>query len=185
MTASIDPTHESSRAVPSETSAKLDTNVRAEGGCAVLAVRGEVDAATGDRFRSALLEAQRSSHVVVDLSAVTFMDSVGVNALVGAYHRMPAGGELRVVGLRPNIRRVFEITGLLALFGVDASDDYARLDRLLTGHLGEDQGEGVEDQDHLRSIQLLANTGLTGLDVRARCAGRQAPRWSVSSRTAG
>ena len=123
MTASINPTHESPEAMSSETSAELDTDVRAEGGRAVLAVGGEVDVATAERFRSALLEAQRSPRVLVDLSAVTFIDSAGVNALVGAYHRVPAGGELRVVGLRPNVRRVLEITGLLALLGGDAQDE--------------------------------------------------------------
>ena len=79
--------------------------------------------ATVERFRNALLEAQGSPRVVVDLSAVTFLDSSGLHALVAAYHRVPAGGELRVVGLRPNVRKVFEITGLLALFGDDAPDD--------------------------------------------------------------
>jgi anti-anti-sigma factor len=54
---------------------------------------------------------------------VTFMDSAGVNALVGAYHRVSADDELRLVGLRPNVRRVFEITGLLEVFKVDLSDD--------------------------------------------------------------
>lgn len=103
--------------------ANLDTDVRAESGRAVLAVGGEVDLATVERFRNALLEAQGSPRVVVDLSAVTFMDSSGLNALVAAYHRVPAGGELRVTGLRTNVRKVFEITGLLALFGDDAPND--------------------------------------------------------------
>lgn len=89
----------------------------------MLVVGGEVDLATVERFRDALLEAQGSPRVVVDLTAVTFLDSSGLKALVAAYHRVPAGGELRVVGLRPNIRRVFEITGLLALFGNDTPAD--------------------------------------------------------------
>jgi anti-anti-sigma regulatory factor len=51
------------------------------------------------------------------------MDSAGINALVGAYHRKAPNGELRVVGMRANIRRVFEITGLLALFQDDPVQD--------------------------------------------------------------
>jgi anti-anti-sigma factor len=61
-------------------------------------------------------DAQQSARVVVDLSGVTFMDSAGLNALVGAYHRKVRDGELRLVGMRSNVRRVFEITGLLAPF---------------------------------------------------------------------
>ena len=56
---------------------------------------------------------------MVDLSGVTFMDSTGINALVAAHHRMPQDGELRVVGLRSNVQRVFEITGLDVLFTPD------------------------------------------------------------------
>jgi anti-anti-sigma factor len=44
------------------------------------------------------------------------MDSAGINALVGAYHRKLPNGELGVIGMRSNLQRVFEITGLVALF---------------------------------------------------------------------
>ena len=89
----------------------------------ILAVGGEVDIVTVESLQKALLDAQRSPRVIVDLSEVTFMDSAGINALVAAYHRVPADGELRLIGLRANVRRVFEITGLLELFRVDPSDD--------------------------------------------------------------
>jgi anti-sigma B factor antagonist len=102
-------------------SLELETSMDADGERTVLTVAGEVDVATVESFRHALLAAQRSHRVVVDLSAVTFMDSAGVNALVGAYHRVSGDDELRLVGLRPNVRRVFEITGLLELFGVEPS----------------------------------------------------------------
>jgi anti-anti-sigma factor len=96
--------------------AQLDIRLSVDGDGAVLEVSGEVDLATVEQFRTALLDAQRSERVVVDLSGVTFMDSAGINALVGAYHRKLPNGELRLVGMRSNIQRVFEITGLLALF---------------------------------------------------------------------
>jgi anti-anti-sigma factor len=106
-----------------DTAVELDTTIRADGEHTVLTVAGEVDIVTVESFRTALLDAQRSPKVVVDLSGVTFMDSAGINALVGAYHRVAPDCELRIVGLRPNVRRVFEITGLLELFRVDPSDD--------------------------------------------------------------
>jgi anti-anti-sigma factor len=101
----------------------LDTSIRTDGDHTVLTVGGEVDIVTVESFDEALRNAQRSPRVVVDLSEVTFMDSAGINALVGAYHRVGPDCELRLVGLRPNVRRVFEITGLLELFRVDPSDD--------------------------------------------------------------
>ena len=101
----------------------MGIHLSTEGGSTVLAVDGEVDAATVDQFRQALLEAQHSRRVVVDLSGVTFMDSTGINALVGAHHRMSQDGELRLVGLRSNVQRVFEITGLDVVFTPDGRED--------------------------------------------------------------
>lgn len=101
---------------------QLDIRLSVEGDRAVLEVGGEVDLATVEQFRTALLDAQRSEQVVVDLSGVTFMDSAGVNALVGAYHRKVRDGELRLVGMQSNVQRVFEISGLLALFQDDQQD---------------------------------------------------------------
>jgi anti-anti-sigma factor len=101
---------------------QLAIDIRAVGDQTVLTVGGEVDIVTVESFENALRDAQRSPRVVVDLSEVTFMDSAGINALVGAYHRVGPDCELRLVGLRPNVRRVFEITGLLELFKVGPSD---------------------------------------------------------------
>ncbi len=102
--------------------AALDTTLRVDGDHAALTVGGEVDIVTVSSFDHALRDAQRSPRVVVDLGEVTFMDSAGINALVAAYHRAGPDQELRLVGLRPNVRRVFEITGLLELFRIDPSD---------------------------------------------------------------
>jgi anti-sigma B factor antagonist len=100
----------------------LQISAHNEGDLTVLTVSGEVDAATTERFRAALVEVQ-GLRVVVDLSGVTFLDSAGISALIAARHRLPSGGELRVIGLRPNVRRVLEITGLLDFFNVDTPDD--------------------------------------------------------------
>jgi anti-anti-sigma factor len=103
-------------------SVELNTVIRPDGDHTVLTVGGEVDIVTVEAFHNALRDAQRSPKVVVDMSDVTFMDSAGINALVAAYHRVGPDCELRLVGLRPNVRRVFEITGLLELFSVDPAD---------------------------------------------------------------
>jgi anti-anti-sigma factor len=81
-------------------------------------VGGEVDADTAEQCRRALLDAQ----TFTIRGGVTFMDSAGLNAPVRAYHRVPNGGQLRVVGLRPNARRAVEITGLTGLFQDDVPD---------------------------------------------------------------
>jgi anti-sigma B factor antagonist len=84
-------------------------------------VRGEVDVSTASIFRDDLARAvdRGDPRVVVDLSGVTFMDSSGLGVLVGALRRMRDDGRtLRVIGLNPTTRRLFDATGLAEAFGV-------------------------------------------------------------------
>jgi anti-sigma B factor antagonist len=76
---------------------------------------GEIDAYTAPQLRSQLHEATGSGArvVVVDLSDVTFIDSAGLGALVGAHRRMlEADGQLRVVRPPALVARAFQLTGL-------------------------------------------------------------------------
>lgn len=60
-----------------------------------------------------LLEARTSPHVELDASAVTEVDAAGLGALAHAYRTVAErGGSLRLVGLRPELRRLVEVTGL-------------------------------------------------------------------------
>ncbi|MFI7603396.1 STAS domain-containing protein [Actinoplanes sp. NPDC049681] len=75
---------------------------------------GEIDQSTAGLFADALAAAVPGRRrVEVDLGAVTFMDSSGINALV--QHRDP-GCELVLVEVPPRIRRVLEITALDRIF---------------------------------------------------------------------
>jgi len=102
------------------------------GAVPVVKVAGEVDIQTSpvleERLGAILDDGQTS--VVVDLGDVTFLDSTGLSVLISTLRRCrAAGGELQIVGPRPNVRKVLEITGLTDVFGV--ADD--------TGGDGADQ----------------------------------------------
>jgi len=92
----------------------LTIRVRREQGCAVVAVAGEVDIATVTRLRERLLGLAASGcTLVVDLDQVSFIDSAGLAALVGAARRAAAhGASLQVVCARPRTRQLFRLTGL-------------------------------------------------------------------------
>lgn len=83
---------------------------------------GEVDMLTASQLRLALKEAVAVAgvrQVIVDLEAVSFLDSSGVQALVDGYHlAMVAGGTLTVRGVRGTPARVLRLVGLAKLFGV-------------------------------------------------------------------
>ena len=57
--------------------------------------------------------------LLVDLTAVTFMDSTGLGAIIGRYKMMKLrNGELRVVGADANVRKVLEMAGLKRLIQI-------------------------------------------------------------------
>jgi len=89
--------------------------VEDHGECAVLGVTGEVDVATSPLLRDALLDPQLDATglLVVDMEAVTFLDSTGLSALVAGHKRFDrAGGALHIVVDHPHVMRVLEVTGL-------------------------------------------------------------------------
>ena len=92
----------------------LTIRVRREQGYAIVAVAGEVDIATVTRLRERLFELAASGRtLVVDLDQVSFIDSAGLAALVGAARRAAAhGASLQVVCARPRTRQLFRLTGL-------------------------------------------------------------------------
>jgi len=78
----------------------------------VLAVEGEVDMVSADQFRAALDEAvlERPGVLVVDLTDIAFLGSVGLSLLLEA-NAAAGPGVLRVVAI-DGPRRAFQLTGL-------------------------------------------------------------------------
>ena len=87
----------------------------------MLAVSGELDIATAPALRERLAAAVDSgvTRIVVDLRDVTFMDSVGLAAVVHARSRLASGGRLALV-VDPDsyAQLVLEITGMPRAFAI-------------------------------------------------------------------
>ena len=106
------------------------TTRRQADGAIVVDVRGTLDAATVDALREALLDTiqrERPSSIIVDLTFVTFMDSMGIGTLVSGYnaaHEIGAAFVLR----NPSefVHRQLRVTGLTELFGLPASPSAVR-----------------------------------------------------------
>jgi anti-sigma B factor antagonist len=81
----------------------------------VLTLRGELDAYDAPALRASFADATAhpSRVVVLDLAAVSFLDSTVLGTIVGLQRRVrEASGELRVVLPESDGRRAFELTGL-------------------------------------------------------------------------
>ena len=79
----------------------------------VVRLRGEADLHTAPMLRDALDDAIETGAgtVIVDLTGVTFIDSMMLGVLLSATKRTrPLGTELRIVVDDPHVRRIFELT---------------------------------------------------------------------------
>jgi anti-sigma B factor antagonist len=90
------------------------------GRVAIAQPAGDIDLANFEALRDQLLELlkDRPDLLLVDLQHVPFIDSTGLTALVvAAQHARRSGGRFAIVGARPPLRRVLQITGLDAYLG--------------------------------------------------------------------
>jgi anti-sigma B factor antagonist len=97
---------------------EFDITVNREQVPAVVTPVGELDVATSQRFRDCVnqLIDGGAQELVVNLSAITFIDSAGLGVLVGAMKRLRAGGgSFALADPSRGVRRVLEITGLTSM----------------------------------------------------------------------
>ncbi len=97
---------------------EFDVVVETEPPLARVRITGEVDVSTSPRVQEAIEAAIARGgvlRVVVDLSAVTFLDSSGMTALViGRRRAQEQNVSLTVDNMGRQVRRVLELAGLLA-----------------------------------------------------------------------
>ena len=86
----------------------------------VVRVSGEIDMATAPMLRGCL-EGLDGQAVTIDFSAVTFMDTSGVNVLVSAVRRAHDGGGVAPIlrGVQPRQMRILELTRVAELLSFD------------------------------------------------------------------
>jgi stage II sporulation protein AA (anti-sigma F factor antagonist) len=86
-------------------------------GIRVVTLAGEIDYHTGSRFEQALeITGAALPRVVIDMGQVTFMDSVGINILIGAHQdAAAAGGWIRLAAPTGPVLRVMQLVGVDSL----------------------------------------------------------------------
>jgi anti-anti-sigma factor len=87
---------------------------------------GEIDMLTAPQLDARLQEliADGVERLVVDFRDVTFIDSSGLHVLVRAATRLKERSDatsVQITSATPMVRRVLQITGLDALFGVNGT----------------------------------------------------------------
>lgn len=100
----------------------LHVEVKADDDCVRIAVAGDIDMGTVGTLGNALSLAikERAVCVEVDMSGVHFIDSAGLRVLVQARNQVSEYADetvhFSITHVSPNVRRVFEVTGMEAFF---------------------------------------------------------------------
>ena len=106
-------------------SLSITTSTLADG-AAEVSPQGEIDVENAYVIKDAvmdLLSADRPGRIELNMRSVTFIDSVGISALVSA-HQMASISGVKVVVTHPSrfAHRQLWVTGLLGLFGNPVAD---------------------------------------------------------------
>ena len=105
--------------MPEESVKILSFEIERDGDAAVVKCHGRLVAGTADEFyqevKPLLPEVKR---VVVDLADLTYVDSMGLGALVRLYaSAQKLGCEFKLLHLGKQLRNVLKLTNLLSVFG--------------------------------------------------------------------
>ncbi len=94
---------------------------REEKGIVILTPQGQLNASEVVSFKKEIAPflQKEGADVIVDCSALEFVDSTGLGALIALLRKLEAkGGKLFFVGLGPEVASIFEITRLHKLFQI-------------------------------------------------------------------
>jgi anti-sigma B factor antagonist len=113
-----------------------------QGDVVIVAVGGELDVVTSRQFDDYLVEARGEfKHVILDLTAVEFMDTGSLAVIVGHWKQLTAaGGTLALAGARYRYTKTLWITGL-----ADRLPLYDSVEEALAAGLPEIGGAEPED----------------------------------------
>ena len=97
--------------------------VKSLGNAVTVVIAGELDHFAAPQIRrrlDELLEDQTVTHLVLDLENLTFMDSSGIGMLLGRLRALQSrGGSLSVKHMQPPVEKLFRLSGLDRVIGVE------------------------------------------------------------------
>ncbi len=98
-------------------------------GILVVRLEGELDVCGANEFRTSVddaLDITGAKHLLLNMQGVSFIDSSGLGVVLGRYKRIAQhGGKLLVVHLEPQVKRIFELAGLMKILTIYQSEEHA------------------------------------------------------------
>jgi anti-sigma B factor antagonist len=96
-------------------------------------IEGEIDVYTSPKVKEALndLIQKGNYNIIVNLEGVSYIDSTGLGVLIGALKRVKENnGDIKLVCTNLQIKKIFDITGLIKIFEIYDSEELALKDEL-------------------------------------------------------
>ena len=89
----------------------------------IVTISGELDLETSAAFRETVEEKLNHydsiKHLILDLQKVNFIDSSGLGVILGRFKRLnQQGGRLSAINVSDQIRRIFQLSGLLKIMDI-------------------------------------------------------------------
>lgn len=91
-------------------------------------VQGEIDVYTSPKVKESVSELIEKGHynLVISLEGVRYIDSTGLGVLIGALKKVREhNGSIGLICTNPQIKKIFNITGLVKIFGIYKSEEEA------------------------------------------------------------
>jgi len=91
-------------------------------------IEGEIDVYTSPKVKEALNDLIQKGHnnIIVNLEGVSYIDSTGLGVLIGALKRVKENnGDIKLVCTNLQIKKIFDITGLIKIFDLYDSEEQA------------------------------------------------------------
>lgn len=99
-------------------------------------LRGEIDHHSAVAVRTAIddmIRAKRPSELIIDMSAVDFMDSSGLGLIMGRYNTMKEiGGQVVVLDPTPATEKIMNLAGMERIIKIRHSSNRADVERAVT-----------------------------------------------------
>ncbi len=99
-----------------------------QGKTTVVTVKGRLDSNMSKGFETRLMELAEApgSSLVIDLGQVAYVSSAGLRVLLLAVRKVKAGkGKIALCAIQPQVREVFDISGLSSVFAIHPERDAA------------------------------------------------------------
>jgi anti-sigma B factor antagonist len=106
----------------------MEASVEQRDGVVTVHIAGSVDGTTADSLQQVFARELEAGHhqLIADFGAVDYTSSAGLRVLLGTVKRARSGGgDLRLAGTNPDVRKVLDLSGFTSILKVFETVDDA------------------------------------------------------------